>query len=217
MGEFSSLYRRLATAAPQGGGRLFFFSFSVAGWRLLPGIRARSPPGGILFSFFFFLFSRRPAASARTPGRVASRRHHFSFFFRRWPAASAPHRGLVASRRGAGGRGLRRPLPPTTPYPASGQPSLTSVRLRSASPCLLPAARQRAFGLPLSRAERGPSVRPASELPPLRGGDLLRALPRLRLKLLFAALSFSTRTALPARRKNGFPPADSVHCAGRTQ
>lgn len=51
----------------------------------------------------------------------------------------------------------------------------------------------------------------------LRGGDLLRALPRLRLKPLFATLSFSTGAALPARRKNGFPPADSVHCAGRTQ
>ena len=45
---------------------------------------------------------------------------------------------------------------------------------------LLPAARQRAFGLPLSRAQAGRASVRRRSFRPFRGGDLLRALPRLR-------------------------------------
>ena len=45
---------------------------------------------------------------------------------------------------------------------------------------LLPAARQRAFGLPLSREDAGRASVRRRSFRPCRGGDLLRALPRLR-------------------------------------
>ena len=117
-----------------------------------------------------------PAACRR--GRSAWSGACFLFFFRRMGAV-ARHWGVVASRRGAGGRGLRSPLPPTTPNPALRQPSLTVLRNKSA--VLLPPLCRAAAGVrtPAVPRRRGTSVRPASELPPLRGGDLLRALPRL--------------------------------------
>ena len=141
-----------------GRGASSFFFLSCAGWRLLPGIRAGSPPGegqGVKGDCFLL--------------------------FRRWIADVAQHLGWVASRRGAGGRGLRRPLPPTTPYPALEAAILDGQQGdagRTIGP--LPAARQRAFVLPLSREDAGRASVRRRSFRPCRGGDLLRALPRSR-------------------------------------
>ena len=43
-------------------------------------------------------------------------------------------RAWSPARRAAGGRGLRSPLPPTTPNPALGQPSLTGSMITQAMP-----------------------------------------------------------------------------------
>lgn len=77
------------------------------------------------------------------------------------------------------GAGACQPLAPYNPLPRLRQPSLTGIispQLIPFSP--LPAARHRAS--PFRCPARGTSVRAAAELPPLRGGDLRRAMPRLR-------------------------------------
>ena len=80
---------------------------------------------------------------------------------------------------GGQGTGACQPLAPCNPLPRLRQPSLTGIispQLIPFSP--LPAARHRAS--PFRCPARGTSVRAAAELPPLRGGDLRRAMPRLR-------------------------------------
>ncbi len=117
--------------------------FSVVGWRLLPGVRVWSPPGGgqggegraprYPYAPRTFPCScgggRRCRISCtliavRRWGVVGAAWGLFPAFFR-WMAAVPRRPGVVASRRGAGDRGLRSPLPPTTPNPALGQPPLT--------------------------------------------------------------------------------------------
>ena len=146
----------------------------------------------------------------------------------------ARHPGVVACAASGRGQGLAQPLAPYDPQPRvgaaipDGQHDYASNAL-----CPLSAARQRAFGLPLSRARagrafplltawanwyavprpRGTSVRPASELPPLRGGDLLRALPRLRQQAgIVVPASQAVRRPLLWSRKNGFPLV--IRCNG---
>ena len=160
----------------------------------------------------------RKGASSSAVACAAGGRGGLTFLFLPMACGCCPASGrgsLRGWRQGAGACAAPCPLQPRTPR--WGSHPWQILCLPGTSPCHLPVARQRAIVLPLSRAGRGPSVRPASELPPLRGGDLLRALPRLRLTPLFATQSFPAGTALSARRKNGFPPADSVHCAGRTR
>ena len=114
-----------------------------------------------------------PAACRR--GRSAWSGACFLFFFRRMGAV-ARHWGVVASRRGAGGRGLRSPLPPTTPNPALGQPPLTDNTEtrgvpsasslprgsgRSASRCPAPARDERPSGVGAS-APFGAAISSAS-------------------------------------------------------
>ena len=64
---------------------------------------------------------------------------------------------------------MRSPLPPTTPNPALGQPSLTRDPRAESVP--LPPLCRAAAGVrtPAVPRKRGTSVRPASELPPLSG------------------------------------------------
>ena len=167
-----------------GRGASSFFFLSCAGWRLLPGIRAGSPPGegqGVKGDCFLL--------------------------FRRWIADVAQHLGWVASRRGAGGRGLRRPLPPTTPYPALGAAILDGQQGGRRSYHWPPPCRAAAGVRPPAVPRgRGTSVRPASELPPLSGR---RSPPRP------AALTSTSGIAVPASQalrhplmrggRNGFP------------
>lgn len=89
----------------------------------------------------------------------------------------APGRGRLPA--GGQGTGACQPLAPYNPLPRLRQPSLTGIispQLIPFSP--LPAARHRAS--PFRCPARGTSVRAAAELPPRRGGDLRRAMPRLR-------------------------------------
>ena len=115
-------------------------------------------------------------------------------------------RAWSPARRAAGGRGLRSPLPPTTPNPALRLPSLTIFRDTSAVPCLLSAARQRAFGLPLPRASAGRASVRRRSFRPFRGGDLLRALPRLHQqgRIVVPTLQ-AVRHLLLWNGENGFP------------
>ena len=115
-------------------------------------------------------------------------------------------RAWSPARRAAGGRGLRSPLPPTTPNPALGQPSLTRDPRAESVP--LPPLCRAAAGVrtPAVPRKRGTSVRPASELPPLSGR---RSPPRP------AALTSANRIVVPALQavrhpllwngENGFP------------
>ena len=115
-------------------------------------------------------------------------------------------RAWSPARRAAGGRGLRSPLPPTTPNPALGQPSLTRDPRAESVP--LPPLCRTAAGVrtPAVPRKRGTSVRPASELPPLSGR---RSPPRP------AALTSANRIVVPALQavrhpllwngENGFP------------
>ena len=81
----------------------------------------------------------------------------------------------------AGDRGLRSPLSPTTPYPALGQPSLSACMI--ALDVLLPPLCRAAYGnaLPLSRLRRNERPGGVGASAPT-GGDLLRAMPRLRFR-----------------------------------
>ena len=92
--------------------------------------------------------------------------------------ASARHPSWVACAAGGRGQGLASPLPPTTPIPVLGQPSLAGIRRAAALLCSSLCRASEGIALPLSRAGLGTSVRAASELPPRRGGDLLRAMTR---------------------------------------
>ena len=80
------------------------------------------------------------------------------------------------------------------------------IHVRRASPFLLSAARQRAFGLPLSRASAGRASVRRRRFRPFRGGDLLRALPRLHQqgRIVVPALQ-AVRRPLLWSGKNGFP------------
>ena len=143
--------------------------------------------------------------------------HPFSFLlFSRWIADTARHPGWVASRRGAGGRGLRRPLPPTTPYPAlgaaipDGQPGYARRTV-----VLLPAARQRAFVLPLSRAHAGrASVRRRSFRP--CGAAISSAPCRAYVSKRNRRSRFASGTSsLAVGRGKRLSFVESVHCAGK--
>ena len=158
----------------------------------------------------------RAAAGIRTPAvprwrgtsvRPASEVGAFRFFF--FVASWRLQPGIRAwspARRAAGGRGLRSPLPPTSPNPALGQPSLTVLRNKSAVP--LPpfcraAAGIRTPAVPLYAGRA--SVRRRS-FRPFRGGDLLRALPRLHQqgRIVVPALQ-AVRRPLLWSEENGFP------------
>ena len=102
-----------------------------------------------------------------------------AFGFRRWIAASARRPGLVACAAGRQGAGAWQPLAPHTPYPALSPSSVTGIVSLQAYPASLADARH--WASPFRFPARGTSVRAASELPPLRGGDLLRAMTRLRV------------------------------------
>ena len=112
---------------------------------------------------------------------------------------------------------MRSPLPPTTPNPALRQPSLTVLRNKSA--VLLPPLCRAAVGVrtPAVPRRRGTSARPASELPPLRDGDLLRALPRLHQQGS-RFISSNKWHVIPecSAEKKVAPPIDSVRCAGES-
>lgn len=80
---------------------------------------------------------------------------------------------------GGQGAGACQPLAPYNPLPRLRQPSLTGNFSPQAVPFSpLPVARHRAS--PSRCPARGTSVRAAAELPPLQGGDLHRAMQRLR-------------------------------------
>ena len=112
----------------------------------------------------------------------------------------------IDSRDAAGGRGLRSPSPPTTPYPALGQPSLTRYSLAGSAP-LPPLCRAAAgYRPPAVPRKRGTSVRPASELPPLRGGDLLRALPRLHQQGILLIFFHKCQSSLDAGQEKRLSP-----------
>lgn len=126
----------------------------------------------------------RSLFSARSPAR-ADRQRQGRAIYRRDTSLCAVGRRLrpgprVWSPPGEGqGAGACQPLAPYNPLPRLRQPSLTGIispQLIPFSP--LPAARHRAS--PFRCPARGTSVRAAAELPPLRGGDLRRAMPRLR-------------------------------------
>ena len=103
------------------------------------------------------------------------------FLVLRWLADGARHPGVVACAASGRGQGLAQPLAPYDPQPRvgaaipDGQHDYAGNAL-----CPLPAAWQRAFGLPLSRAHAGRASDRRRSFRPFRGGDLLRALPRLR-------------------------------------
>ena len=162
----------------------------------------------------FFFSGRWLAASARRPGVVACAAGWLSFFpflSGRWLAASARRPGVVACAAGGRGQGLAQPLAPYDPVPRvraalpDGQHGYAKL-----SPHLLPAARQRAIGLPLSRAHAGRASVRRRSFRPFRGGDLLRALPRLRRKTLCRAVfpRGDSRSRTPEIRLSF---ADSAH------
>ena len=162
----------------------------------------------------FFFSSRWLAASARRPGVVACAAGWLSFFpflSGRWLAASARRPGVVACAAGGRGQGLAQPLAPYNPVPRvraalpDGQHGYAKL-----SPHLLPAARQRAIGLPLSRVHAGRASVRRRSFRPFRGGDLLRALPRLRRKTLCRAVfpRGDSRSRTPEIRLSF---ADSAH------
>ena len=91
------------------------------------------------FLEFCFYLLRWPEPSGRLTGwtgysGLPAGEAAFIFSSYRQVTASARHRSRVASRRGAGGKGLASPLPPTTPNPALGQPSLTGELFPSGLP-----------------------------------------------------------------------------------
>ena len=119
-------------------------------------------------------------------------------FFPCWPTASARHLGLVAYAAGGRGQGLAQPLAPYDPVPRVRAAILDALSAGGEGPpsSSLP----RGSGLSDSRcpALRGTSVRPASELPPLRGGDLLRALPRLHQQSMLLIFFHKCQSSLNA-------------------
>ena len=154
-------YVRQRQAAERGSGSIPVF-FSVAGRRLLPGIRAGS-----------------------------------------------------RAQRVAGGRGLRSPSPPTTPYPALGQPSLTDSLLVGSVP--LPpcraAAGVRTPAVPHSAGQA--SVRRRSFRP--CGAAISSApCPAYAGKAVSSFLPTNDNPPLMQGRKNSFPPINSAHCAGES-
>ena len=162
----------------------------------------------------------RAAAGYRTPAvprkrgtsiRPASEVGAFFFLFFRAGRRLQP--GIWAwspTRRAAGGRGLRSPSPPTTPYPALGQPSLTRYPLAGRVP--LPPLCRAAVGyrtpaVPLCAGRA--SVRRRSFRP---SGAAISSAP-CRAYISKACSSFFSINAnhpLMQGRKNGFPPIDSV-------
>ncbi len=109
------------------------------------------------------------------------------------------------ARRAVGDRGLRSPLPPATPNPALRQPSVTTSKIVQVVPQPPPCRAAAGVRPPAVPRLRGTSVRPASELPPLRGGDILRALPRLRLKTLCSAVFPHGGSRSRTPEKTAFP------------
>ena len=207
-------YVRQRQAARRGSGLIpvfFFSSRCLAASARRPGVVACA--AGWL-SFFPFLSGRWLAASARRPGVVACAAGWLSFFpflSGRWLAASARRPGVVACTAGGRGQGLAQPLAPYNPVPRvraalpDGQHGYAKL-----SPHLLPAARQRAIGLPLSRVHAGRASVRRRSFRPFRGGDLLRALPRLRRKTLCRAVfpRGDSRSRTPEIRLSF---ADSAH------
>ena len=112
---------------------------------------------------------------------------------------------------------MRSPLPPTTPYPAlgavipDGQPGYARRTIG-----LLPAARQRAFGLPLSREDAGrASVRRRSFRP--CGAAISSAPCRAYVSKRNRRSHFASGTSSPAvERGKRLSFVESVHCAGKT-
>ena len=138
------------------------------------------------FLEFCFYLLRWPEPSGRLTGwtgysGLPAGEAAFIFSSYRQVTASARHRGRVASRRGAGGKGLASPLPPTTPNPALRQPSLPGSFSLQAFPLSLFLSRVKGRRPPaVPRKARDELPGAASELPPTRGGDLLRAMTRFR-------------------------------------
>ena len=154
--------------------------------------------------------SRCPALRG-TSVRPASEVGAFFFlFFRAGRRLQPGIRAWSPTRRAAGGRGLRSPSPPTTPYPALGQPSLTRYPLAGRVP--LPPLCRAAVGyrtpaVPLCAGRA--SVRRRSFRP---SGAAISSAP-CRAYISKACSSFFSINAnhpLMQGRKNGFPPIDSV-------
>ena len=127
--------RRGQNGGPQG--RAHEYKSFFVGLRLLPGIGAWSPPGGgqnggpqghtHKYKSFFVGLRLLPGIGAWSPpgggqnGGPQGHTHKYKSFFvglRLLP-------GIGAWSPPGRGRGLRSPLPPTTPNPALGQPPLT--------------------------------------------------------------------------------------------
>ena len=155
-----------------------------------------------------FLFRRITAAALHTGvvACAAGGRGRFPFFLFRWIAASARHPGVVACAAGGRGQGLAQPLAPYNPVPrvwAAIRDEHPRAQAIPPPPLCHATAGARTPAVP---RRRGTSVRPASELPPLRGGDLLRALPRLRQQNgIVVPTSQALRRPLLWSRENGFP------------
>ena len=154
-----------------------------------------------------FFVVRGLADVSRHTGLVASRRYpHFFFFFSPLTGGCCPASGLGrlrGERQGAGACAAPCPLRPPTPRWAAipdGQHDYTGNAL-----CPLPAAWQRAFGLPLSRAHAGRASVRRRSFRPFRGGDLLRALPRLRWETSRSPFFPIRGQPSPHAGRNGFP------------
>ena len=172
-----------APAASCAGAFSFFLLFLLLP-SCLPIFRLSASQEGVTAAACGLFCCRRIAASARHDALSAvwlAAQVWYEFGYCPWLAASARRSGLVASRRGAGDRGLRSPLSPTTPYPALGQPSLSACMI--ALDVLLPPLCRAAYGnaLPLSRLRRNERPGGVGASAPT-GGDLLRAMPRLRFR-----------------------------------
>ena len=177
-------------------------------WGMLPADRSMGREKG--------LSAQRAGARRRVP-RQDDGRGLVSFLFRRWLVASARHPGVVACAAGGRGRGLRSPLPPTTPYPALGQPFLTVLRNQSAVP--LPPFCRAAAGVrtPSVPRKRGTSVRPASELPPLPGrGSPPRPAALTSTRQNRCSRFASGTSSLAVERGKRLSFVESVHCAGES-
>ena len=185
--------RRGQNGGPQG--RAHEYKSFFVGLRLSPGIGAWSSPGGgrmaarraVPMSTRVFLLAcgccptlgpgRLPAG-----GRMAARRAIListRVFLLACGCCPALGRGRLPA--GGRGQGLAQPLAPYDPQPRVGAATSDGQHGNARRTIgLLSAARQRAFGLPLSRARAGRASVRRRSFRPFRGGDLLRVLPRLR-------------------------------------
>ena len=113
-------------------------------------------------------------------GAVGVERSVFPVFFSP-DGGCCPALGRGRLPAGGRGQGLAQPLAPYDPQPRVGAATSDGQHGNARRTIgLLSAARQRAFGLPLSRARAGRASVRRRSFRPFRGGDLLRVLPRLR-------------------------------------